>query len=383
MKIGVASVGCHRRGGIERVALETVNALANRGHEVRLVAYDADRSALDDRVALQTPRRPRGPELRSALKFPAVADAALGDGDDVRCGFGVLSAPGSVVWVTSVHARWLEVVRQGEAAASWKRRVNPFHPLMVRQSNRQFAPGFHRRLLAMGPAVAEDLQRFCGSDPRAIEVLPHGYDAAAFGVERAAGLRAEARAALGFADDDRVAVCVANEIDRKGVPTLIAAAARSADPGLRLLLVGRLDAATIQASARRHGLPPERLRIVPPQDDVARYYAAADVFALPTLYDAWGLVIVEALACGCPVITTDRAGAASVVEAGRSGTVLSDPHDVAALAAALEHWTEPKNRPERQAVAASVAALTWPRVIERYEQILEDVAAARAEAVPA
>lgn len=374
MKIGIASLGCHRRGGIERVALETVNMLAAQGHQVRLVTYEADQDALDSRVSLFLPRPPAGPTLRAAMAFPAVSDRLLGDFDDVRCGFGVFSPPGAVVWVTSVHARWLEIVRSREVAVSWKRRLNPFHPVIVRQSKRQFAPGFHRKLLAMGPAVAEDLVRFCAADRSAIELLPHGFDEGQFNVARAAGLRGPVREEMGFAENDRVVLCVANELERKGVPTLIRAFGRLSSPQAKLLLVGRLDSGTVQALAGRAGVLWDRVRVVKPQDDVAGFYAAADVFALPTLYDAWGLVIVEALACGCPVVTTARAGAASAIKTTRSGSVISDPMDEASLAEELEAWLDAAAEVDRSGIAKSVSDLTWQRVIERYEAVLASAA---------
>ncbi|MCG8508438.1 MAG: glycosyltransferase family 4 protein, partial [Rhodospirillales bacterium] len=174
MRIGAAVVGCHRRGGIERVALETVNALAARGHDVELVSYKIDQQAVNQRVRTHELTEPWGPRLRAAVAFPGKAERAFHDLGplDVRCGFGSLSVPGSVVWVTSVHARWLEVVDQGEVAPSLKRKLNPFHPLMLRQERQQYAPGYHRRLLAMSPSIIDDLQRFCQSRPDDIQQLP-------------------------------------------------------------------------------------------------------------------------------------------------------------------------------------------------------------------
>lgn len=376
MKIGIASLGCHRRGGIERVALETANMLADRGHQIRLVAYDAEQDVLHPRVSLLRVRRPAGPRLRAAMAFPTLADELLGDDHDVRCGFGVFSPPGAVVWVTSVHARWLEIVRSREVAVSWKRRLNPFHPVIVRQSKRQFAPGFHRRLLAMGPAVAEDLVRFCGADPSAIDLLPHGFDETQFNAARAAGLRESMRTKLGFERDDRVVLCVANEVERKGVPVLIRAFAQLTNPRAKLLLVGRMDPRTVEGLAGRAGVHCDQIHLVRPQNDVAGFYAAADVCALPTLYDAWGLVIVEALACGCPVVTTTRAGAASVIKSDSVGCVLADPNDEVLLAEELKVRLDGAAGVDRSKIAESVSEFTWQRVIERYEAVLALAASA-------
>ena len=59
--------------------------------------------------------------------------------------------------------------------------------------------------------------------------------------------------------------------------------------------------------------------IEPATHTVERYYAAADVFVFPTPYDAFGMVLTEAMACGLPVITTTAAGAAELVAHGQIG----------------------------------------------------------------
>jgi UDP-glucose:(heptosyl)LPS alpha-1,3-glucosyltransferase len=112
----------------------------------------------------------------------------------------------------------------------------------------------------------------------------------------------------------------------------------------------------------------DQVKFVGPTSDVARYYAAADVFALPTEYEAWGLVIVEAMACGLPVLTSRLAGAAIAVQEGKTGELLDDPHSVTEIATKLKCLLD---RPvDRHAVSRSVELYTWDRILSRYEQIL-------------
>ena len=70
---------------------------------------------------------------------------------------------------------------------------------------------------------------------------------------------------------------------------------------------------------------PDRVRWNGPQPDIAPWYAAADLLVLPTRYEPFGNVIVEALACGLPVITTALAGASSAVVPGVNGLLQQDP----------------------------------------------------------
>jgi UDP-glucose:(heptosyl)LPS alpha-1,3-glucosyltransferase len=99
----------------------------------------------------------------------------------------------------------------------------------------------------------------------------------------------------------------------------------------------------------------------------------ADAFVLPTFYEAWGMVIIEAMASGLPVLTSRNAGAAEAVKVGFNGWLLDDPADpnevmrgCLRLRAGLECGAE--------AISASVDAYQWGRIFERYEAVLRSVA---------
>lgn len=377
MRIALSYPGCHRRGGIERVALECTNFLAGRGHEVHLYAADWDRDALDARVtvhAIPLPARGALPRLFSYARRSARALAASRPPADVHAAFGVESPPGGVMWVPSVHKAWLEASRRQRG---WKGRLrqkaNLNHPLLLAMEREQFAGRRYRRLIALTDQVKADLMRFYDVPSEDIAVLPNGYSPAEFSVCRAAAHRAPMRRSLGYGDDDKVVIFVANELERKGFGPLLRAVAQLADTRLRLLAVGRLDADRYAGEIRRLGLS-ERVRFTGPSDDVATYYAAADLFALPTQYEAWGLVIVEALACGLPVVTSRLAGASAAVREGRTGNLLDDPNDPAEIAAGMRPLLDdpPASAEETE---ESVRHYAWPNVLSRYEQHLAECTA--------
>jgi UDP-glucose:(heptosyl)LPS alpha-1,3-glucosyltransferase len=116
-----------------------------------------------------------------------------------------------------------------------------------------------------------------------------------------------------------------------------------------------------------------RVHFTGPSGGVAPFYAAADVFALPTQYEAWGLVIVEALACGLPVVTSRLAGAAVAVREGETGRLLDDPRDSGEIAAALRSLLDGRHAPPEQ-ICESVASYKWSRILVRYEESLASIA---------
>jgi UDP-glucose:(heptosyl)LPS alpha-1,3-glucosyltransferase len=106
---------------------------------------------------------------------------------------------------------------------------------------------------------------------------------------------------------------------------------------------------------------------------VALLHAASDAFVLPTRYEPWGLVIVEALGSGLPVVTSQVAGAALAVRDGGTGRLIRNPEDPAELADALR-WAFSDSPADANMIAASVRDYTWVEVIARYELILREVA---------
>ena len=136
-----------------------------------------------------------------------------------------------------------------------------------------------------------------------------------------------------------------------------------------LAVVGRVSVDAYRAEIRRLGLE-GHFQFVGAQSDLAPYYAAADVLALPTQYEAWGLVIVEALACGTPILTSRLAGASVAVREGVTGELLEDPCNVSEIAAKLDHLARNHSIP-RQDVAASVQIYQWSSVLVHYERLLE------------
>ncbi len=145
--------------------------------------------------------------------------------------------------------------------------------------------------------------------------------------------RATVRARHGIPADACVFLLVGSAYARKGVARALEALAAVPAPA-HLLVVGRdRHPARYVALARRHGVA-GRVTFAGAQTDPKPYYGAADAFVLPTLYDALSNAVLEALACGLPVVTSDRCGAGELVVAHGAGTVCA-ARDIGALAAAM------------------------------------------------
>jgi glycosyltransferase involved in cell wall biosynthesis len=184
--------------------------------------------------------------------------------------------------------------------------------------------------------VSADLGRLAaeqyGADPSRVRVIPNGCDAATFHLRD----RAEARAALGIASDAELIVYVGRLVPEKGLRELLDAMATLAQthPRATLALVGEGPMrATLEAAAS--GALNGRVRLVgvQPPDVVATWMAASDLVTLPSYSEGHPNVLVEALACGRPVVATPVGGIPEVVDP--SCSLIVPPRDSAALAVAL------------------------------------------------
>lgn len=193
-----------------------------------------------------------------------------------------------------------------------------------------------------------------------LEVIYNGVDANRF----APGPHRENTGALQL-------ICVSRLIDRKGLPHLFEAMARL--PGVRLTVAGDgPEEQRLQTLAQQLNLA-ERVRFLGyvPNERLRQEYQAADVFVLPTLSEALGSVVLEAMSCGLPVVATTVGGIPELIQEGVNG-LLVPPGDAGALAYAIAQLAA--NPLRRQSMKnANVARIakhfTWCANAERYERI--------------
>lgn len=252
----------------------------------------------------------------------------------------------------------------------WRMMRNPLHLFTHLRDRHRYHGRTHRAVVALTEEEAAVLRRVYGRVRPPVHLIGHGVDLDAHHPPTPAE-RAAARERLGLDDEHRVALFIGHELDRKGLGLLIDALTEA--PTVMLLVVGGYRSAVdrMTARAKRRGVA-DRVLFVGPHVDLAPWFAAADMFSLPSAYESYGLVFTEALASGLPVIATRVGAAASLIVDGRNGYLVApDPHQIAdrleTLAAThVDEW--------RDACRASVSHLTWRATAERYVELLTELA---------
>jgi phosphatidyl-myo-inositol dimannoside synthase len=221
-----------------------------------------------------------------------------------------------------------------------------------------------RHVIAAGGYPAAEAERAAG-EPLPITVVPPGVDTERFRPLTDDERRA-ARAHHGLPIDAELIVSISRLVPRKGFDTAIRAVAKLAPsrPNLVLAIAGRgRDQARLERLVDELGAPVRFLGQVP-NDELPALYGCADLFTMLCRnrwggleQEGFGIVFVEAAACGVPQVAGDSGGAAEAVADGETGLVIRDPEDVDAAVGAFEVLLQDDARRESMAKASRARAI--------------------------
>ena len=321
-------------GGVERYALTLSRDLAGMGHTVHLFANQWDGS-LDRQVEPHKVHIRKGLQSVKILSFIRNCRRLLRQKDgqfDIICSLtqfypqDVFRLGGSI---------W-KVLMERLHPAGWRRifkyMIADGYLLRLYLERRIFQEGNYRHIVAISNLVRNQLVQTYHTKKDQITVIYNGVDLNRFNQDVIVRWRKEIRSSFNFRDQDIVLLFVGHDFRRKGLEYLIGALPH-VDPKVRLLVAGRGNPEVYRGMAASLGIS-ERVLFAGSVGEMEQVYSAADIFVFPTLYDAFGSVGLEAMACGLPVITTKYSGFSELVEDHINGVVL-ERLGVEELAAAI------------------------------------------------
>jgi UDP-glucose:(heptosyl)LPS alpha-1,3-glucosyltransferase len=277
-----------------------------------------------------------------------------------------------------VHREWLAQRRKQlgplKRLGLW---LNPQHHYALAAEKALFTSPRLRAVICNSHMVANELKHWFQLPDSKLQVIYSGIDADAFHPDRAQRQRATLRKQLGIAADAPVLVYVGSGFERKGVATCLKALAM-AGGHTQLVIVGHdKRAGRYQALARQLGIA-DRTHFMGAQKNVLDWYGMADALFLPTLYDPFPNVALEAFACGLPVLTSTKSGAAEFVQEGINGHVCDalDAEGFAHLIATRHHaadWATMRDAARATILPYSPAAMA-DRLTTLYARLIAEKA---------
>jgi glycosyltransferase involved in cell wall biosynthesis len=363
LRVALLAHDVHNEGGMERACLELLERASDRVDFVVISGH------VDPRVRTQVDwRRLPLPARPFPLKFTIFYLLAglrlLTESVDLVHSVGaVVPNKVDIATVHFCHAGFRAMGPEFALPNSLLRRTNAriSRGLALITEKWSYRADRVRLLAPVSTGVEEEVRRlYPGIDAA---VTPNGVDHHRFRPEPEVYRRT--RLDLGVDADECVAVFVGGDWDRKGVGVAIAGLAEGVARGVRLSLwvVGPGDRARFEAQATELGVA-EHVRFFGRRSDTERFYQAADVCVIPTLYETFCLAAFEAAACALPVVATPVHGVADLIGDDIAGIrVERTPHAVGAALARLA-----ADRGLRTALGARAhqraARYTWSRSVD-------------------
>jgi UDP-glucose:(heptosyl)LPS alpha-1,3-glucosyltransferase len=363
LKVAVLVKSFITTGGSERYAVEITRRLRDWGHDIHLFARRCDEKYIKGISFYQVPSRRTFSSVVDSFYF-AKKVARMLEGKE----FDVIHSH-ERGWQQDVLTVHTSTYKSGLYKYSLIRRLDQTYLsyrswLYLWMERRQMRTS---HLVAVSEVIRQDIARYYNRTED-VAVIPPGVDIEFFHPSFAAENREQVREEENISSDDMVVIFVGAEFRRKGLDCLIPAIG----PGMRLLVIGRGERMNHYRDLAVKCGAADRVHFVGHVEDVRRYYAAADVFVLPSLFEGFGMTILEAMACGLPVVSSRNTGGAGLIENGRNGFVFHTQNEVPGI---LQNLIEVDLRKRIGHEARKTAEeYNWDKEAARYEGIYYRIA---------
>src|SRR6266436_6815125 len=356
MRIAVISPFLDKKHGTERCLAELIERLASNYHcEIHLYAQRVEDVAVEPMIEGSNPAGPGirwhkvppmpGPHLMQYIWwFAANTLLRWWHRRSGKFSTEVLFSPGINAWapdVVHVHIVFEEFYQQTKNQLRFRSTPPLSWPVLLhrrlyyslaRWLEIQIYPKKQVQLAAVSGMVQDQLATyFRRSD---VKCVRNGVNLSQFAPAIRAERRSQARDHLEIAAQTIVFLLIGNDWRKKGLQLAIEAFGICRDLPIHLFVVGRDQTRPFLSRIQELNIG-NRISFLPPEDDTMNFYAAADAYLGPSLEDAFGLPVLEAMACGLPVIASANAGVSEIIENRSNGLLLRDPRDVGELASLI------------------------------------------------
>jgi UDP-glucose:(heptosyl)LPS alpha-1,3-glucosyltransferase len=382
------------RGGAETYVVDLCRKLIQAGHRVDLFAESWADDCLPDEVNVVPVAATGRTKLERIQSFAKNSEAALSQAHhDCSVGFVNTWAHDVIIPQGGVHRGSLNANSQRFPTTALQqfyrlaKTVNPKHWVYQSIESKQYDLSRPFRVIAVSNMVKYHLQEYHHVPRQQIHVVPNAIDPSRLVVAQPGAVRCAFRNRLGLGPRDLVGLFVGHNFALKGLKPLLAALAarRQRNRGarsIRLLVCGRGNPEPYQRLAKWLGLA-DLVHFLGFYPDVNACYWSSDFFVQPTYYDPCSLVVLEALACGLPAITTAQNGASELMADGREGYILTAADAQGELIAALDHLAVDQARRAMSAQAARLGqSHTFDGHVARLTGIFEEAAASKLRRSP-
>lgn len=322
-----------KKAGAERYCVNLSRQLQRLGHRVTIIGETIDPDLRDQIEFIPVKVNHWASWTKNRSFAENVKHVVAQHRFDIVHGLSRTAAVDTFRVTDPLQAHWVNVFYRNRVVR-FLQHLNPRHRAIFEIERSVFQSATVRRYITQSKLDSRLLTEYYGVPEEKIARISNGVDTSAFHP----GVRQEADAVrneFGIEPEQPLLIFASMDFRRKGLGPLLEAMAISKTRDLRLLVLGNGDQRTYGRMAGHLGLS-RNVIFAGRQSSMPRFYGAGDLFVLPTIYEPFPNVNLEAMACGTPVITSATAGGADIIRPGQNGYLLTAPDAVSEMAATID-----------------------------------------------
>ncbi len=338
MKIAIIRQKFVLYGGAEQFVLSYIHQLAEAGHDIHIFANQWTSSSHPNIHLHHVPSFKFNTFIRTLSFAWFAARAVRKESFDIIQSHEKTWRQNAYRAGDGCHKEWLEQRKRFlPALKGFYLYFNPFHRLTLKLEKNIFESGQCRKIIAISEMVRKDILKHYRCPRDNISVVYNGVDLKRFHPQNKN--RESIRKELGIPENDTLILFVGSGFERKGLKSLLQATQFLRTDNWRLLIIGK------GRWSKYIQFAPENLRskIIhkEPVLEIEKYYSAADIFTLPSIYEPFGNANLEALASGLAVITARHCGAADIIQHKKNGLIVENPGSAEEIADNINSLFDP------------------------------------------
>lgn len=376
MKIAVIRQKYSDFGGAERYTAALIESLLKAGHEVHVFANEwkmkddglKDRSIIFHHVPML-----KGLSVLQVMSFAVNVRRLL-----KRQQFDIIHSFERTLYQDiyragdGCHREWLKQRRKIDPPGkSIFHRINPLHIALLWIEKQIFKEGNYKAIMANSLRGKKEIVDLYGVPENKIYVIYSAVDSKRFTVDNGQEKKQKLCRQFGINPDNPLLLFVGSGFQRKGLPVTLQALALLPFPA-HLIVVGKERLSPYQRLAKKLGVD-SSVTFTGPIPDVAPFYAGADLFIFPTIYEPFSNVCLEAMAAGLPVVTSRINGASEVLIEGENGCIVEDPFNAKEIAAKIQQGLTISKARLVETNGNILQKLTWENHIRQVLELYETV----------
>ncbi|MCR8922111.1 glycosyltransferase family 4 protein [Dasania sp. GY-MA-18] len=323
-------------GGLQRDFLRFLQEAQNRGYQCRVYCISWQGEQADNIDLRFVPAKAWSNHRRNEKYARWVQQDLVADPVDIVFGFNKM--PGLDIYYAADSC----YEDKAKTSRGFLYRLGSRYKHFSRYEQAIFAQGQQAEILLISEIEKQKFIEHYHTEESRMHMLPPGISKDRCAPANAQAIRQQFRQEFAVAEDDNMLLFVGSGFIKKGLDraiTALAALPEAVQNKTHLFILGQDKQARFEQLARQLGVM-DRVRFMAGRDDVPRFLLAADVLVHPALDEAAGIVLLEALVAGLPVLVTDVCGYAPFIADAKAGCVLASPFNQQAMNQQLQQMLD-------------------------------------------